>query len=109
VWIDDDGHLHTVALPDPTDVMTEDFQAGLDLVIGTHRDELRALVQLAEERVAKSDWSELDSSENQAGEPPPTNLLRGAVTTPADVARAVDDVNLRWRLDTIMALGDYVE
>lgn len=26
-----------------------------------------------------------------------------------EVARAVDNVDLRWRLDTIMALGDYIQ
>lgn len=57
VSIDDDGVLRTVALPDPTDVMTEQFRVGLDSIIAIHRDPLRELVESALMRVYQRDWS----------------------------------------------------
>lgn len=86
-------------------------QEGILVLRHAHTAERRRWirVELAEERVVDSDWSQLQPSENEPGQPPPMDLLRGAVTSPIDVARAIDDVDLRWRLDAIMALDDYVE
>jgi hypothetical protein len=109
VWIDDDGVLHTVALPDPTDVMTVEFRVGLDSITGVRRDALRALIEDAQMRVFETTWSHLPRTEDYVGAAPPTGLLRGEVMAPEDVARVIDDVEARWRLDAIEALDDYIE
>lgn len=108
MWIDDDGNLHTVALPDPTDVMSDDFRAGLDAVSRSDADSLREVVEHAEEQVYEADWHGLNTSEELVGTPPPVDLLRGDVSTAKDVADAIEQTDLRWRLDVILALDDYL-
>jgi hypothetical protein len=109
VWIDDDGVLHTVALPDPADAMTEEFRVGLDSITGERRNALRALVEGAQMRVFEAEWSGLPRSEDHVGAAPPTGLLQGEVRAPEDVARVIDDVEARWRLDAIEAIDDYID
>jgi hypothetical protein len=109
MWIDDDGVTHTVALPDPTHVMTDDFRASLDALVARDRDALRAIVERAEIRAHETDWSELVGSEMHVAAHAPAELLQGRLATPDDVAHAVDQVVPRWRLDVILALDDYVD
>jgi hypothetical protein len=109
VWIDDDGVLRTVALPDPTDVMTDEFRVGIDSLTGVHRDALRELVEGALMRVYETDWSQLPRSGEYVGAAPPAGLLHGEVAAPEDVVRAIDAVESQWRLDAITALDDYID
>lgn len=112
MWIDDDGVAHTVALPDPTHVMTDDFRASLDALADADRGRVREILELAEMRVLEADLSHLkrpgrDAESREAAAP--VGLLRGRVATPEDLARLIAQVELRWRLDAIMALFDYVD
>ncbi|RYV49792.1 hypothetical protein [Pengzhenrongella frigida] len=109
MWIDDAGVLKTVALPDPTAPMTSGFRDGLDVLIAQRRTDLRTTLDLAEERVFDSDWSNLPKDCVYVASPPPIGLLRGAIVTPEDVARVIAEVSPRWRLDAIMAIADYVD
>ena len=109
VWVDGEGVGHTAALPDPTRVMTADFQATLDALIGRDREAVRGIVEHAEKRAYEADWSDLAGSEIHVGAPAPADLLRGHLASPDDVARAIDQVVPRWRLDVILALDDYVD
>jgi hypothetical protein len=109
VWVDEEGVGHTVALPDPTKVMSADFQAGLDVLVGRERDALRSIVEHAEKRAYEADWSDLVGSEVHVEAPAPADLLHGHPTTPDHVAHAIDQVVPRWRLDVILALDDYVD
>ena len=48
MWIDEGGRAHTVAMPDPTRVMAEDFLVSLDaLLVVTQRDDVEAVVEQA--------------------------------------------------------------
>jgi hypothetical protein len=109
MWIDDDGVTHTVALPDPTRVMSDDFRASLDALVAGDRDALRVIVEHAEMRAHEADWSDLVGSEIHVAAPAPVDLLQGRLATPDDVAHAIDQVVPRWRLDVILALDDYLD
>jgi hypothetical protein len=108
MWIDDGGVAHTVALPDPTEVMSDDFRAGLDALAHSDANALREVIEQAEEQIYEAGWLELSTSAEYVGATPPVSLLRGHVRTARDVANAIDQTDLRWRLDVIMALDDYM-
>ena len=109
VWVDEKGVGHTVALPDPTRVMTTDFQESLDALIARDRDAVRTVVEQAESLAYETGWSDLVGSKTHVEAPAPADLLQGHLATPEDVGVAVDEVVPRWRLDVIMALDDYVD
>lgn len=109
MWVDDDNVLHTVALPTPTDVMTDGFRRGMDSLIFRDRERLRDLVDDAQDRLLKADWSHLERSESFIGVPPPVDLLDGPARTTSDVALALASVDERWRLDVALALEDYLD
>ena len=108
MWVDESGVAHTVALPDPTDVMADDFRADLDFVALTDLDALQKVIAQAEEQVYEAGWFELSTSKEYVGARPPIALLRGRVLSASDVAGAIEQTDLRWRLDVIMALDDYL-
>lgn len=108
MWIDGEGGLHTVALPDPTEIMSSDFRRGLDVLARADPEALRDALGLWEEALLLSDWSGLEKAEHLVGATPPVDLLRGRPCTVRDVAGAVEAVDLRWRLDVVMALDDYL-
>lgn len=112
MWIDDDGVAHTVALPDPTHVMADDFRTSLDLLAEQDRPRLRDLLEVAEIRLLDADLSRLkrpahDAEFREAAAP--GDLLRGRMATPEDLTRLIGQVELRWRMDAILALFDYVD
>jgi hypothetical protein len=43
------------------------------------------------------------------GRPPPAKVLDGVLAEATDLRSAIDGVDLRWRLDVILALQDYVD
>lgn len=109
MWVDGQGVLHSVALPDPTDVMTGDFLRGLDALLAAERERLSDIVEDAQMRLLAMDWSRVGSSESDVELAPPRDLLNGAVRTPDDVSDAIGRVPERWRLDAVLALGDYID
>jgi hypothetical protein len=109
VWIDDENVAHTVALPDPTVVMTDEFRTSLDTIADGNRAALQGIVESAEMRAYASDWSDMNGAETHASVAPPGDLLKGRIVRPEDLASAIEQVDLRWRLDVIMALDDYME
>lgn len=108
MWVDDGGVAHTVALPDPTDVMADDFRADFDALALSDLEALQLVIGRAEEQAYESGWFELSASEEYVGSTPPVALLRGRVLSAGDVASAIEQTDLRWRLDVIMALDDYI-
>lgn len=87
--------------------MSEDFRRGLDAIAETDIGALQELVAQAEERIYDADFSRLDTSDEYVGKTPPTNLLHECPASAKDVADAIEQTNLRWRLDVVMALDDY--
>lgn len=112
MWMDDQGVAHTVALPNPAEVMTDDFRRDLDALVATQPAEIEEVLAAAEEQIFERDLSGLAESRTQAqfeGVTPPVGLLDGSLRTASDLSVALARVDLRWRLDAVMALTDYVE
>jgi hypothetical protein len=47
-------------------------------------------------------------SADYIGAAPPSDLLQGRLSRASDVGFAIERTDLRWRLDVIMALEDYL-
>lgn len=97
-------------MPDPTRVMTEEFRSHLERLLsqGAH-EELRDAVEEAQDRVFGDGLRMTDSEPAYEGKAPPTGLLRDPVESVEDLALAIERVDLRWRLDAILALDDFID
>ncbi|WP_210652162.1 hypothetical protein [Nocardioides sp. SYSU D00065] len=112
MWIDEQGVAHTVALPEPTDVMSDEFRASLDAILAADREALLLILERAEESVFEEDLAALADPEKRAvfeALTPPTALLDTALDSPEALAATIEDTDLRWRLDVVLALGDYID
>lgn len=89
--------------------MDAQFLASLDALDESARERLARLLSEAEERLLDMDLSKLPRSEDHIGVPPPRGLLGGEVNSPTDVTSAIERTELRWRLDVILALQDYLD
>ena len=109
MWIDEAAVAHTVALPNPTDVMSSEFREGLDALAPADREALRDEVERWEKGLYAAGWQGFTMSADLVGAAPPKALLHGRVRTVGDVEAAVERVGRQWRLDVLMALGDYLD
>ena len=112
MWIDVDGVAHSVALPDPSDLMSAEFQAGLEALLSKESAAVSQIVVDEEDRFLDQDLTTLADPEKESafeGLAPPRSLLKGQLSTPDDVRNAIADTDWRWRLDVICALDDYIE
>jgi len=112
MWIDSDGVAHSVALPDPSDLMSAEFRRGLDALVSTESAAVSQVVEGEEARFFDQDLRTLADVEKDSafeGLAPPRSLLDGFVSTPDDVRTAIASTDWRWRLDVICALDDYIE
>jgi hypothetical protein len=106
VWVDAEGALHTVALPEPSEVLTSRALAtfwhlrddvGPEVIEGILDDE--------EEKVYDADHAP-DTDDSFVGETPSVGFLDADLDSVNALAEAVRRVPDRWRLDVLMALAD---
>jgi hypothetical protein len=109
MWVNDEGGLNTVALPDPTEVMSDEFHRGFAALAESSRAEVEELVVAANEAIFDAAWEMAPDEDAFIGTPPPLEILTGSVATPDDVAAAIARVPERWRLDAILALVDLLD
>jgi hypothetical protein len=110
MWIDRDGVLHTVALPDPSEVMSEEFLRDLDHLLRDRADEVSELIALEEERLYRELLERPSMSPDDKsfrGLAPPVRLMRSSLITVEDLRTSIQAVPWRWRLDVLTALDDY--
>ncbi|MDZ5662305.1 hypothetical protein SFC79_11055 [Nocardioides sp. S-58] len=55
MWVDSNGVLHTVGLPDPADVMTGEFRRGVDALLAAERERLSDMVDEVQTRLLEMD------------------------------------------------------
>ena len=108
MWIDDRGVIHTVALPDPTELMTAEFQQGFDSIAVSHRREVQDVIDATHEEMLDADVVPAADEVEYAAASPPVEILRGEIVHPSDVRRAIRGVAERWRLDAVLALDEYL-
>lgn len=107
MWIDDEGVVHTVALPDPTDVKSDGFRSSLDQLISQDSESVAEMIATEQDRFFDGEAGTPDGNE-YAGVTPPLGLLDKPVRTPEELRSTLAAVDMRWRLDVLMALEDYV-
>lgn len=106
MWIDADGAFHTVALPEPADVLTADALASLHRLRNAEGAE-RVEEFLAREEDALLDGEFLpDSDDQHVGAVPPMGVLDGDLGSLESLSEALGSVPERWRLDVLQALAD---
>ena len=112
MWVDVDGVCHTVAQPNPTELMSDVFRRSLERLVDESAEELAALLSseensfiLEERRRSPSDVEELAFQ----GARPPLGLLVAAVESVDELRSRVLEIDRRWRLDLITALDDWVD
>ena len=112
MWVDEQGVAHTVALPKPKQVMTKSFRHSVDSLLRTERSQVETLLAAAEEAIFEHGlWEPIDPGAETEfeGRPPQTKILDGVLAEAKDLRSAIDAVDLRWRLDVVLALQDYVD
>jgi hypothetical protein len=111
VWVDDQGVCHTVALPDPTELMSDVFRQSLDQLIVRAQEYVAEAIEIEEtrffeERARLLVW---DSAEAEfVGAAPPKGLMAEPVGTVADLRQLIREIDGRWRLDALLAVDDYL-
>lgn len=112
MWVDDRGVFHTVALPEPTDLMALDFRDSFAVLVANDVAAVEAVVTDEADRFYKEargyllgtnvefDYCELI---------PPRDLVRGNVHDLSHLRRQIREVEWRWRLDVLTAIEDYVD
>ena len=112
MWLDDHGVCHTVALPDPTELMSGHFRKSLDELLARGIDEVAELVEAEEirfyEQKAERFPSQFDET-HFVGVVPPEPLLVEPMRTVQDLRRLIREIDDRWRLDALVAVTDYVD
>jgi len=91
--------------------MTDEFRLSLDLLASSEADAVKSLILEAEEAIFDGGAAGLVASEAEAeyeAVPVPADLMDGSLTTLVDLQSAIEGTSLRWRLDVVLALGDYL-
>lgn len=112
MWVDGQGVCHTVALPDPTMLMSEAFRCSLDRLIAEAPEAVADAVEAEEDRFfeEQAPLAGNQAAENHqlVGALPPAQLMGPPVTSVGDLRLLVRRIDRRWRLDVLVALDDYV-
>lgn len=109
MWTDSDGVMHTVALPDPTDVMDEEFRSTL-LTLAAGENDLADQLEGLEESLYEELPSRVESpSSDHVEAAPPHRLLRGRIESVHDLHACVRQLDPVWQLDAVLAIGDVLE
>ena len=112
MWVDEDGVAHTVALPEPQQLMSKSFRRALDQLRRSHPTQIDEILSNAEDAIFSDGAVTPDEPGVRAhyeGHPPPIEILQGDPRTPDDLAQTINQVEPRWRLDAVLALQDYVD
>lgn len=109
MWIDTEGVYHTVAVPDPTALMSPAFRSSLDRLLATLADGVAEVVESEETRFYddRAGARGVVTIELQFEDVPAPEVLTEPVSSLEDLRSLVRGVAFRWRLDALTALNDY--
>lgn len=111
MWIDRRGVCHTVALPDPTLLMSDVFRSSLDRLLAEAPEAVAETVEIEEDRFFEEHLSATNGVPDDEGYVeaiPPERLMADAVATVGDLQLVIQGIDRRWRLDAVTALDDYI-
>ena len=92
--------------------MTKTFRHSVDSLLRTERVQVATVLAAAEAAILKHGLGEpIDPGTETEfeGRPPQRKILDGVLAEAKDLRSAIDAVDLRWRLDVVLALQDYVD
>ena len=111
MWVDDQGMCHTVALADPTELMSDIFRQSFGRLMARDQVDLGDVLEAEQMRFfeerAVSPLRDSDETLFVAAVPPLT-LLVEPVETVDDLRKLLRGIDGRWRLDALLALDDYL-
>jgi hypothetical protein len=109
VWVTLDGVAHTVALPNPRDVLATRTRVSFaTLRRDLAGDVVGNLLDGEEEAIFENDLVP-DADKSFVDAAPPRGILDADVSTADRLRAAVQGVDLRWRLDVVLALQDLID
>ena len=111
MWVDAEGVCHTVALPEPAELMSVGFRASLDRLVSTQADEVTEMISSLEDGFYAEQLARHSADVDEkpfVGKPPPAGLLHDAFGSLDELVAQVHAVDRRWRLDVLLALDDYL-
>jgi hypothetical protein len=110
MWKSFDGTAHTVALPDPTKAMTDEFVRSIEALSAADRE---LLAEAAEDLYDSLDeiLDAMDAREPRSPEKDalPGKFLRGEFTSGAAVRDYLDSIDPVWRLDAYLVVEDLLD
>jgi hypothetical protein len=109
MWVTPDGVAHTVALPSPSELLTESaLSAFKNLRKSLGNEELEELLEV-EESAIFDDTLAPDTDDTFVGVSPPRAVLDGDLGTADLFVATVRAMDQRWRLDVVLALQDLID
>ena len=111
MWIDDQGVYHTAAVPDPAELMSEEFRRSLDRLLMLDPRGVAEAVDIEEMHFYEEGTKLVAQGSGEAdfvGVAPPTDLMAEVVENVTDLRRLLHAIDDRWRLDALAALDDYI-
>lgn len=109
MWVTADGIAHTVALPSPSELLTEPaLSAFKNLRKGLGNEQLEELLE-DEESAIFDDTPAPDTDDTFVGVSPPLAVLDGDLSTADLLVATVRAMDQRWRLDVVLALQDLID
>lgn len=112
MWIDGERVCHTIALPDPTELMSSGFRRSLDQLFGTEAHALLDLLEAEESRFYRDELADPVSTLAESAfqeVTPPRGILVHPVASVEEFRDRILEVDRRWRLDAILAVTDYLD
>lgn len=109
MWITDDGVLHTAALPDPADAMTESFRNSLDsLFLYTEGTILEILDEDQDALIEEFSENPPPDAHGLVAQGLPDQYLDGEFSSADDLMAYLRNADPSWRLDSYLAVSDYI-
>ncbi len=111
MWVDDQGVCHTVALPNPTVLMSDVFRHSLDRLLARGPEDVAELIETEETRFYEEHAGSHSGDSDEpgfVGATPPQGLMTRPIATSADLISLIREIEDRWRLDALVALDDYL-
>lgn len=102
MWVDDQGVCHTVALPEPTELMSDIFLQSLHKLVSRRQEDVAEAMFSDQLRFYEERAKLLVTDSNEAefvGLSPPIDLLAAPFETLAELRRLLYEIDDRWRLD----------
>lgn len=110
MWKSPDGRAHTVALPDPTSAMTDEFVESLGGLDSDARSDLATLDEDAQDDffdlLDDIEPTEPTSPENDGLS---LNYLSGSFESAEHFVEYLSQIETRWQLDALMAVEAYLD